>query len=57
VLVPDRLRYQLLHNHLDTVLSQALSRRSDIVVARAAMPLHDPGQKTGAGKGGEKDVE
>ena len=39
VVVPDRLRYRLLHNHLDTVLSNALRSQPDVVVARVATPL------------------
>ncbi|HTX00445.1 MAG TPA: amino acid permease, partial [Acidimicrobiales bacterium] len=41
VLIPDKVRYELLHNHLDVVLSRTLSRRPDVVVARATMPLHE----------------
>ncbi len=39
VVIPDRLRYRLLHNHLDAVLSAKLQGRDDIVVARVALPL------------------
>ena len=39
VVRPDRLRYRLLHNHLDVVLTTALRTRTDIVVARVVMPL------------------
>jgi amino acid transporter len=39
VVVPDRLRYRILHNQIDLVLSQALKSRTDLVVARAKMPL------------------
>ena len=35
VVQPDRLRYRLLHDHLDRVLSSALAERDDLVVARA----------------------
>jgi amino acid transporter len=38
--VPDRLRYRILHNQIDLVLSQALKSRTDLVVARAPIPLH-----------------
>ncbi len=34
VVIPDRLRHRLLHNHIDSVLNAALSTRTDIVVAR-----------------------
>jgi hypothetical protein len=36
---PDRLRDDLLHNHLDLVLAAALRTRT-VVVARAPMSLH-----------------
>jgi amino acid transporter len=39
VVAPTRLRYRLLHNHVDAVLSAALRRRTDLVVARVVMPL------------------
>ena len=34
VALPDRLRYSLLHNHLDFVLDRALRDRDDVIVAR-----------------------
>ena len=42
VAVPDRVRYSLLHNHLDFVLDRALRNRSDVIVARVPMlvPTH-----------------
>lgn len=39
VVLPNRLRFRLLHNHVDFVLSSALRTRPDIVVARAVMRL------------------
>jgi hypothetical protein len=42
VVVPDRVRYRILHNQIDLVLSQALKSRTDLVVARAKMPLDLP---------------
>lgn len=39
VLVPDRIRYRLLHNHIDFVLSSALRTRPDLVVARVPLAL------------------
>ena len=42
VVVPDRFRYRVLHNHIDVVLSAALRRRTDVVVARVPMPLQAP---------------
>ena len=40
VVIPDRLRYRLLHNQLDLALSAELRRRPDVVVARIPLPLH-----------------
>ena len=42
VVIPDRLRYRILHNQIDRVLSAALRTRTDVVVARVAMPLQAP---------------
>jgi hypothetical protein len=42
VIIPGRLRYRLLHNQIDLVLSSALRSRPDVVVARVAMPLLVP---------------
>jgi amino acid transporter len=39
VLIPDRIRYRLLHNQIDVVLSNALRTRTDLIVARVTMPL------------------
>jgi hypothetical protein len=39
VIVPTKLRYSFLHNHLDLVLSSALRERPYVVVARVSMPL------------------
>jgi amino acid transporter len=39
VVVPVRLRYRILHNQIDHVLSAALRSRMDIVVARVPLPL------------------
>ena len=46
VVRPDRLRYRLLHNHLDVVLTTALQTRTDMVVARVGMPLQLRGDGT-----------
>ncbi|MGN6176517.1 MAG: APC family permease [Streptosporangiaceae bacterium] len=40
VALPDRLRYQFLHNHFDLVLTAALRARPDVVSARIPIPLH-----------------
>ena len=37
VAIPDRVRYTLLHNHLDFVLERALRYRDDVIVARVPM--------------------
>jgi amino acid transporter len=42
VVVPEHLRYELLHNQIDRVLTSALRGRTDVVVARVAMPLQAP---------------
>jgi amino acid transporter len=39
VVEPRRIRYRLLHNHIDLVLSAALRKCGDVVVARVRMPL------------------
>jgi amino acid transporter len=39
VVVPRRLRYRLLHNQIDRVLTAALRNRTDLVVARVRMSL------------------
>jgi hypothetical protein len=39
VVIPTRLRYRILHNQIDLVLSAALRSRTDVVVARVCMPL------------------
>ncbi|MFC5826213.1 APC family permease [Nonomuraea insulae] len=40
IVLPDRLRYSLLHNHLDLVLAEELRGRPDVIVAR--VPMHLP---------------
>jgi amino acid transporter len=51
VVIPDRFRYRILHNQIDLVLSRALRSRTDIVVARVALPLaaEEPGTVGRAG--------
>ncbi len=39
--MPSRIRYRLLHNHLDLVLSAALRSHPEVVVARVTLPLQD----------------
>jgi hypothetical protein len=45
VVIPDRLRYRILHNQIDLVLSAALRTRTDVLVARVPMPLKGPPSK------------
>jgi len=49
VVIPNRLRYRFLHNHIDRVLTAALRDRPDVVVARVVLPLS---QVTSATNGG-----
>ena len=39
VIRPDKLRYRILHNQIDLILSRALRSRTDVVVARVSVPL------------------
>ncbi len=39
MVVPQRLRYRLLHNQIDLVLASRLHHRPDVVVARVPMPI------------------
>ena len=48
VAVPTKLRYSVLHNHMDLVLSNALKHQSGVVVARVGMRF-DPTDDTPAG--------
>ncbi len=44
-----KLRYRILHNQIDLVLSAALRNRDDIVVARVTVPLEPPETEAEAG--------
>ena len=46
MVVPRRWRYRLLHNQLDLVLSAALSKHANVVVARVRMPLDVPSRRS-----------
>jgi hypothetical protein len=46
--IPGKLRYQVLHNHLGLVLSRALRRCPDVIVARVPMPLDLDEEPSGA---------
>ena len=39
VLIPERVRYRLLHNQVDLVLANELHHRPDVVVARVPMSI------------------
>jgi hypothetical protein len=59
VVIPERLRYRLLHNQFDLVLASQLRRRPDVVVARVPMPIGTLGppeveEDEGAGEGVEQ---
>jgi amino acid transporter len=46
VVRPDKLRYRLLHNQLDIVLTRTLRRRQDVIVARVSVPFEpEPGPR------------
>jgi hypothetical protein len=49
IVVPSLWRYRLLHNQLDLVLSAALHKHADVVVARVQMPLQVPSRSSGLG--------
>ena len=51
VVIPSRIRYRVLHNQLDLVLSAALRSYPDIVVARVALPLGTDGWSGGTSPG------
>jgi hypothetical protein len=51
VVLPDKLRYEFLHNHYDLVLSAALRGHPDVVCARVSMPLE---QADGEGPTGSR---
>lgn len=42
VLIPDRVRYRLLHNQVDLLLANELHHRPDVVVARVPMSITPP---------------
>ncbi len=53
VVHPDRVRYRLLHNHLDLVLVSALRAREDVVVTKVPMAVHTGGTGEPAEPGGD----
>ncbi len=42
VVIPERLRYRLLHNQVDLALAAELRRRPDVVVARVPLAIGEP---------------
>ena len=50
VILPDKSRFALLHNHLDFVLSNALRHRDDVVVARVRLSLSTLEEETAPDK-------
>ena len=42
IVIPERLRYRVLHNQVDVALTAALHRRPDVVVARVPVPVRPP---------------
>lgn len=55
VVIPDRLRYRLLHNHLEVALSAALRTRSDVIVARVPMSVDSDDEPPAADDGAADD--
>jgi hypothetical protein len=41
VLIPARWRYRVLHNQLDVILSRALRKRPEVLVAKVQLPLSE----------------
>jgi amino acid transporter len=59
IVIPERLRYRVLHNQIDVALAAALHRRPDVVVARVPVPVRSPDATEGlagvqAPEGGER---
>jgi len=42
VVIPERIRYRLLHNQIDVALTSALHKCPDVVVARVPVPVRPP---------------
>ncbi len=57
VVIPNRMRYRLLHNQIDLVLSAALRTRPDVVVARVQCPLEELTSRQGVTEGVPADSE
>jgi hypothetical protein len=46
VVVPEKIRYRLLHNQVDLILANELHHRSDVIVARVPMEMHPSAHPT-----------
>ena len=46
MVVPEHVRYRLLHNQIDLALAAQLRRRTDVVVARVPMPIQHTEHRT-----------
>ncbi len=53
VILPERLRYRLLHNQTDLVLSSRLRKRAEVIVARVPMPIRPDQPPTSHADGGK----
>jgi hypothetical protein len=54
VVVPTRVRYRVLHNHLEVTLTAALRTRADVIVARVPVSI-DPDEPPGTPVPGRKE--
>jgi hypothetical protein len=56
VVVPTRLRYRLLHNHIEVLLSRALRTRTDLIVARVpiSVDVDEPPSTLPGGQGQQR---
>jgi hypothetical protein len=53
VAVPERPQYRFLHNHIDVVLERALRDRTDVVIGRVQVPLHEEPEPEAARQDGQ----
>jgi amino acid transporter len=57
VVIPERIRYRLLHNQVDLVLASELRHRPDVIVARVSMPFPTAASPKAAGEDESEDEE
>jgi amino acid transporter len=57
VVIPERLRYRVLHNQIDVALTSALHKRPDVVVARVPVPVRPPDPEPEPGDGPDHPEE